>query len=73
MMTESDFVVLTPSQWSRDGFIESGGDPERIVVVPLGVEPDLYHPLREEERRMTADADGMQWIYVFVGWSHDKK
>ena len=50
MMAESDIVILTPSQWSRDGFIESGGDPERIIVIPHGVEPTIYHPLGESEQ-----------------------
>jgi glycosyltransferase involved in cell wall biosynthesis len=50
VMAESDIVILTPSQWSRDGFIESGGDPERIIVIPLGVDPAIYHALGESER-----------------------
>jgi glycosyltransferase involved in cell wall biosynthesis len=68
MMIESDFVVLTPSQWSRDGFIRSGGDPERIVVIPLGVDPAIYHPLGALEREsLRARRECSGFIFLSVG------
>jgi glycosyltransferase involved in cell wall biosynthesis len=50
VMAESNIVIVTPSNWSRAGFIASGGDPKRIVVIPHGVDPMIYHPLGEPER-----------------------
>lgn len=47
----SDALVVTPSRWSRDGFIASGAPPERVVVVPHGVDSGLYRPAPDEERR----------------------
>jgi len=47
----SDALVVTPSRWSRDGFVASGAPPERVVVVPHGIDPDLYRPAPDEERR----------------------
>ena len=32
------------SRWVRDGFVESGMDPERVAVVPLGVDPARFRP-----------------------------
>jgi glycosyltransferase involved in cell wall biosynthesis len=67
IMAESDFVVLTPSRWSRDGFIPSGGDPERIVVIPLGVDPAIYHPLRAPEREsLRVRMKGSGFIFLSV-------
>lgn len=65
VMSESDIIILTPSHWSRDGFIASGGDPKRIVVIPLGVDPDIYHPLGETERknlRFQLGCDGFTFL-----------
>jgi len=49
-MERSDALVVTPSRWSRDGFIASGAPPERVAVVPHGVDPHLYCPAPEERR-----------------------
>jgi glycosyltransferase involved in cell wall biosynthesis len=51
VMAESDILIVTPSRWSRDGFILSGGDPKRIVVIPLGVQPAIFHPIGESDRK----------------------
>ena len=40
----ADAVIVTPSNWSREGFVRSGADPARVVVVPHGVDPALFRP-----------------------------
>jgi glycosyltransferase involved in cell wall biosynthesis len=50
VMAESDILIVTPSQWSRDGFIAGGANPDRVVVIPHGVEPAIYHPIGEPDR-----------------------
>jgi glycosyltransferase involved in cell wall biosynthesis len=50
-LKQSDALVVTSSRWSRDGFLASGAAPERVAVVPLGVDPTLYRPLDDGERR----------------------
>lgn len=50
VMADTNIVILTPSNWSREGFIVSGGDPKRIVVIPHGVDPEIYYPLSKSER-----------------------
>jgi glycosyltransferase involved in cell wall biosynthesis len=46
---------ITPSRWSKSGLVNSGIAPERIDVVPHGVDPSIFHPpvpsLRTEMRR----------------------
>ena len=37
--------LITPSQWTRSILIENGVDPERVGVVPNGIDPDLYTPI----------------------------
>jgi glycosyltransferase involved in cell wall biosynthesis len=68
LMAESDIFILTPSQWSRDGFVESGGDPKRIAVVPHGVDPSIYHPLTGSERDALRDQIGCRgFTFLTVG------
>ncbi|NNN15202.1 MAG: glycosyltransferase family 4 protein, partial [Acidimicrobiaceae bacterium] len=37
--------LITPSQWTKSILIENGVDPERVVVVPNGIDPDVYTPM----------------------------
>lgn len=46
-----DIEIITPSQWSRQGFIASGFDAEKVHVVPHGVEPSEYRPAEEGEKQ----------------------
>lgn len=47
---DSDVIVITSSRWSRDGFIRAGAVPERVKVIPLGVDTRIYRPVSESER-----------------------
>jgi glycosyltransferase involved in cell wall biosynthesis len=47
----SDTIVITPSNWSRNGFLANGADPNRVVVIPHGVDQQIFHPISEEERQ----------------------
>lgn len=47
----SDVVIITPSNWSRAGFLQAGAVPERVVVVPHGVETRVFHPMLHEDRQ----------------------
>jgi glycosyltransferase involved in cell wall biosynthesis len=40
----STFSVVTPSAWSRQGFLRLGLREDQVVVVPLGVSTDFFHP-----------------------------
>ncbi|KOR36037.1 MULTISPECIES: glycosyltransferase [Planktothricoides] len=61
----SNTTIVTSSHWSRDGFIYSGADPDRVVVVPLGVEPNIYKPLPLEERRQLRKKLGWDDYFIF--------
>ncbi|MBN4003805.1 glycosyltransferase [Nostoc sp. LPT] len=64
----SDSVIVTPSNWSRLGFIHSGADPSRVVVVPHGVDPNIYKPLSDEERSELRSALGWEgFIFLNIG------
>ena len=61
-------MILTPSKWSRDGFIASGADPKRVLIVPHGADPEIYHPLEDEARQELRDQMGCRgFIFLSVG------
>ena len=43
--------IVTPSSWSRHAFLRSGYAPERVHVIPHGVDPALGTPLDAAQRR----------------------
>jgi len=62
----TDTIIVTPSQWSREGFIRSGADGDRVVVVPLGVNPRIYHPLPPAERTVLRQRLGIDSYFTFL-------
>ncbi len=62
----SDTTIITSSHWSRQGFLNSGAVSERVVVVPLGVEPLVYHPLKPDQRQALRQKLGWDNAFVFL-------
>ncbi|VXD11120.1 Glycosyl transferases group 1: TPR repeat protein [Planktothrix serta PCC 8927] len=62
----SDTLIITSSHWSREGFIRSGAVPERVVVIPLGVDPQIYHPTSEEKRQELRQLFGWNDCFIFL-------
>ncbi len=61
----SDTIIVTASHWSRDGFIRSGADPDRVVVIPLGVDTHFYKPASLERRQALRQEFGLEGKFVF--------
>jgi glycosyltransferase involved in cell wall biosynthesis len=55
--------VWVPSRHVRDGFVRSGLDPERVVVIPNGVNPLRFNPAAVPARLPTAK----RFRFLFVG------
>ena len=65
-MAESETLIVTPSQWSKQGFIRSGAPEERVTVIPHGVDPALFHPLDEPGRKALRQKLGWDPYFVFL-------
>lgn len=63
---ESNAIIITSSQWSRDGFLRSGADPERVAIVPHGADPHIYKPLSSAEKHALRDELGWENDFVFL-------
>ncbi|PPT06401.1 glycosyl transferase group 1 [Geitlerinema sp. FC II] len=72
---ETDTVIVTSSEWSRQGFIASGTEPSRVVVVPLGVDTQRCRPLPPDKRKALRRELGIDNYFVFLNVSslHPRK
>ncbi len=61
-MNEEADAVWVYSNYLRDCYLRSGVDPERLHVVPLGVEPARFHP--DAPPRTLATRKGFRFLFV---------
>ena len=47
---QNGFRILTPSNWSKRGFVRSGVAAENVTVLPLGFDPLAFKPVTQERR-----------------------
>ncbi len=62
-------TIVTPSAWSRTGLVFSGIDPDRIVIIPHGFDPAIYHPITADERQALRRQLGWEDDFVFLNVS----
>jgi glycosyltransferase involved in cell wall biosynthesis len=43
-LSRSDFLLVTPSHWSRLGFLNLGLPDDQVIVIPHGVDPATFRP-----------------------------
>src|SRR6266567_732058 len=60
--------MLVPSRWAAEGYLRFGIAPERVHVVPHGVDPRVLHPdpLRRTETRQRLGVDE-SFVFMSVG------
>jgi glycosyltransferase involved in cell wall biosynthesis len=71
----SDSTIITPSNWSKSGLIHSGADPDRVIVIPHGVDLSIYKPLSDFERnklRLEFGWEGFVFLNVCSAMSQNK-
>lgn len=74
LMRDTDFSIITPSEWSRDGFIQSGALPNRVVVVPRGYCPSIFHPVDDETRKQYRRELGWDgFVFLSIGSLTERK
>ena len=54
--SNSDIIIITPSHWSKTGFIRSGANPDRTIVIPCGIDPKIYKPLTNRNAKLCGNS-----------------
>ncbi|WP_199245420.1 glycosyltransferase [[Phormidium] sp. ETS-05] len=62
----NETIIITPSHWSKSGFLRSGAPADRVFVVPLGVDTDIYKPLPPSDRQTLRQQMGIENCFVFL-------
>lgn len=73
----TDSIIITASDWSKQGLIRSGAVAERVKVVPLGVDPQIYFPLHTSDKlqlrqQMGVNADDFIFLNVGLMCNHSQ-
>ena len=61
-----DALIVTPSKWSREGFIHSGAEPDRVVIVPHGIDASIFHPISSVGTRGACATNGAGTDFYFL-------
>jgi glycosyltransferase involved in cell wall biosynthesis len=71
----SEVKIITPSAWSKTGLIRSGVEGDRIAVVPLGIDPQIYYPISGDRRQLLRESFGWSNYFIFlnIGGQTDRK
>lgn len=67
-------IIITPSDWSRQGIIRSGVTPDQVAVVPHGVDINRFKPVSAEQRTELRKRFNMEgFVFLNVGAMGDNK
>jgi len=58
--------VVTPSQWSAEGFYRAGFDRDRVLVVPHGVDTGTFHPMPDIRNHVRGGMPVLDGEFVFL-------
>jgi glycosyltransferase involved in cell wall biosynthesis len=47
---DDSFTIITPSQWSKQGYLRAGFSDEKVLIVPHGINPDNLHIAQPQKR-----------------------
>ena len=61
--------VWVPSSYTRGCYLDSGVEPEKVIVVPNGIDPDRFHPGLQG----TELATNHGYVFLFVGGTLHRK
>jgi len=68
-LPKAESTIIACSNWAREGFLVSGAKPDRVLVNPCGVDPDIFHPLPLGEREALRREMGWEGRFVALNIS----
>ena len=52
LSSEENVFIHTPSHWSKVGFVNAGLREDQVVVIPHGVDVNLFKKIPEERKKL---------------------
>ena len=74
--TKENLNIITTSNWSKIGFINAGFDPEKILIIPCGVDCKVFNPIhtdRKNEIRKKLGITNSDFIITNIGAMTENK
>ena len=74
-IADNDVLLITPSQYSKQGLLNTGVPEHRVHVVPHGFDEQIFHPPDPDQRscwRKEADIDNA-FVFLAVGTMYEYK
>ncbi len=68
-LVNSKSTIIVCSNWAAKGFLNSGASKSKVVVVPCGVDPSIFHPVSAEERAALRKELGWEGKFVALNIS----
>ena len=71
-----EFFIHTPSNWCKEGYLNSGFRDEQVIVVPHGVNEKTFHVISDEEKIKVREQYGIEndaFILTNVGAMTENK
>ena len=62
--------VITPSNWSKIGFVKGGFKENDIIVMPCGVDLKIFKPINKEKKneiRKKLNVDNNHFVFLNIG------
>ncbi len=51
LKNKNDFFLHTPSNWSKDGFLKAGFREDQVLVIPHGIDINMFKLISEDEKK----------------------
>jgi glycosyltransferase involved in cell wall biosynthesis len=64
---DPSFLVWAPARWSADGFLRLGLPREKVVTIPLGVDPATFYPTADGRDAVRQNMGLNGFVFVSVG------
>ena len=67
-------AAIAPSQHSRNAGVAGGANPDKLLVIPHGVDAEVFRPLKAAGKGFEPYQDASKCTFVFnKGWARGKK
>lgn len=68
-LSAMDATIIACSRWAREGFVNTGAPPDKVLVVPCGADTSVFRPAATERREALRKQFGWEGKFVILNIS----